>query len=67
MTVALAGHEIPQYVPGAAYRHLEFLLGRISSLEQVGDYTTQTGNFMGFSTVDEGELRVEYWCCLLIC
>jgi carboxypeptidase D len=49
VTVALAGHEIPQYVPGAAYRHLEFLLGRISSLEQMGDYTTQTGNFMGVS------------------
>ena len=49
MTVALAGHEIPQYVPGAAYRQLEFLLGRIDSLEQMGDYTTQTGNFTGVS------------------
>ena len=45
VTVNLAGHEIPQYVPGAAYRQLEFLLGRIESLEQRGDYTTQTGNF----------------------
>jgi carboxypeptidase D len=42
--------EIPQYVPGAAYRQLEFLLGRISSLEQIGDYTTQTGNFTGVSS-----------------
>jgi carboxypeptidase D len=49
VTVALAGHEIPQYVPGASYRHLEFLLGRISGLEEVGDYTTQTGNFTGVS------------------
>jgi carboxypeptidase D len=45
VTVNLAGHEIPQYVPGASYRHLEFLLGRISNLEQRGDFTTQTGNF----------------------
>ena len=49
VTVNLAGHEIPQYVPGAAYRHLEFLLGRIENLGVVGDYTTQTGNFTGVS------------------
>jgi len=48
-TVALAGHEIPQYTPGAGYRHLEFLLGRIANLSVVGDYTTQTGNFTGVS------------------
>jgi len=42
-----AGHEIPQYVPGAAYRQLEFLLGRIDSLTQMGDFTTQTGNYTG--------------------
>ncbi|KIV79766.1 hypothetical protein PV11_07311 [Exophiala sideris] len=46
-TVYLAGHEIPQYVPGASYRQLEFLLGRISSLTQMGDFTTQTGNYTG--------------------
>ncbi|TAQ91157.1 hypothetical protein B7494_g509 [Chlorociboria aeruginascens] len=49
VTVDLAGHEIPQYVPGAAYRNLEFLLGRIENLSQQGDYTTQTGNFTGTS------------------
>lgn len=32
--------EIPQYVPGAAYRQLEFLLGRIKSLQQKGSFTT---------------------------
>lgn len=32
--------EIPQYVPGAAYRQLEFLLGRISSLSAKGNYTS---------------------------
>jgi carboxypeptidase D len=45
VTVNLAGHEIPQYVPGAGYRHLEFLLGRIENLGVMGDYTTQTGKF----------------------
>lgn len=47
VTVNLAGHEIPQYVPGAAYRQLEFLLGRISSLTQQGDFSTQFGNYTG--------------------
>lgn len=42
-----AGHEIPQYVPGAAYRHLEFLLGRISNLGEVSDFTTQNGTYTG--------------------
>ncbi|KFY14053.1 hypothetical protein V492_02894 [Pseudogymnoascus sp. VKM F-4246] len=46
VTVNLAGHMIPQYVPGAAYRQLEFLLGRVSSLEQRGDFTTgPQGNY----------------------
>jgi len=49
-TVDHAGHEIPQYVPGASYRQLEFLLGRISSLTQEGDFTTQTGNYTGTGT-----------------
>jgi carboxypeptidase D len=40
VTVDLAGHEIPQYVPGAAYRQLEFLLGRIDNLTVIGDFTT---------------------------
>ncbi|GKZ78100.1 hypothetical protein AnigIFM56816_001484 [Aspergillus niger] len=39
-SVYLSGHEIPQYVPGAAYRQLEFLLGRISSLSAKGNYTS---------------------------
>ncbi|KAJ5648820.1 uncharacterized protein N7484_002543 [Penicillium longicatenatum] len=40
-TVYGSGHEIPQYVPGAAYRQLEFLLGRIKNLQERGSYTTQ--------------------------
>lgn len=48
VTVTLAGHEIPQYVASAAYRQLEFLLGRISSLTQIDDsFTTQSGNYSG--------------------
>lgn len=47
VTVDHAGHEIPQYVPGAAFRQLEFLLGRIDSLTQRGDFTTQHGNYTG--------------------
>ena len=49
VTVNTAGHEIPQYAPGAAYRQLEFLLGRINSLTQMGDFTTLPGNFTGTS------------------
>ena len=49
VTVTLAGHEIPQYVPGAAYRQLEFLLGRIPNLSTMGDYTTETGDFTGIT------------------
>lgn len=33
--------EIPQYAPGAAYRHLEFLLGRVGNLSEQTGYTTQ--------------------------
>ena len=44
--------EIPQYTPGAAYRMLEFLLGRIESLTQVGDFTTQNGNYTGTTPPD---------------
>jgi carboxypeptidase D len=41
VTVDLSGHMIPQYAPSAAYRQLEFLLGRIDSLGQKGSFTTQ--------------------------
>lgn len=39
--------ELPGYSPGAAYRVVEKLLGRISNLSQTGDFTTQTGNMTG--------------------
>lgn len=37
----LAGHFLPQSAPSAAYRHLEFLLGRIGNLSEVSPFTTQ--------------------------
>ncbi|KAK5707500.1 hypothetical protein LTR97_000034 [Elasticomyces elasticus] len=42
-TVDLSGHMVPQYAPAAAYRQLEFLLGRIDSLGERSDFTTQPG------------------------
>ena len=36
---------VPQYAPSAAYRQVEFMLGRIPSLTYVSDFTTQTGDF----------------------
>jgi carboxypeptidase D len=35
-----AGWEVPQYVHGAAYMQLEFLLGRIGTLQQEGSFAT---------------------------
>ncbi|KAK0352954.1 hypothetical protein LTR02_006242 [Friedmanniomyces endolithicus] len=54
-TVDLSGHMIPQYAPSAAYRQVEFLLGRISSLGEVSDFTTQSGSFgngLNFTTAN---------------
>ena len=49
--VQLAGHELPGYTPGAAYRTIELLLGRIPDLGYESSFTTQTGNFTGTSTI----------------
>ena len=38
-TVHLSGHMVPQYQPSSAYRHLEYILGRIPSLSTVSDFT----------------------------
>ncbi|KAI9830790.1 MAG: hypothetical protein M1826_004424 [Phylliscum demangeonii] len=43
--VSLSGHMVPGYQPSAAYRQMEFLLGRIDSLETRSDFTTQSGDF----------------------
>ena len=40
--VDLCGHMVPQYQPTAAYRQLEFLLGRVDSLSRPSAFTTDT-------------------------
>lgn len=40
--VFMSGHMVPQYQPSAAYRQMEFLLGRIGSLGEVSGFTTQS-------------------------
>lgn len=42
VTVQLSGHMVPQYAPSAAYRQLEFLLGRIPDLGTMGSFTTMS-------------------------
>jgi len=49
--VQLAGHELPGYAPGAGYRMLEVMLGRVKDLGTTGDFSTQTGVFTGTSTI----------------
>ena len=43
--------ELPGYAPGAAYRVVETMLGRVKNLGVVSDFTTQTGDFTGTSTI----------------
>ncbi|OMP84268.1 Carboxypeptidase cpdS [Diplodia seriata] len=40
-TVELSGHEVPAYQPAAAFRQLEFLLGRVASLGVDDAFTTE--------------------------
>lgn len=40
VTIDLSGHMVPQYAPSAAYRHVEFLLGRIPDLGSMTPFTT---------------------------
>ncbi|KAL8680007.1 MAG: hypothetical protein Q9186_003773 [Xanthomendoza sp. 1 TL-2023] len=57
VTVDLAGHLIPYYSPGAAFRQLEFLMGKISSLEEIGEYyyTRPNVHYYGGEYRDGGE------------
>lgn len=48
--IQLSGHELPGYAPGAAYRMLEILLGRVNNFSNTTDFTTQKGNFTGNGT-----------------
>ncbi|KAH7305272.1 serine carboxypeptidase [Stachybotrys elegans] len=46
-TARLAGHELPGYTPGVAYRMLEILLGKVDDFSSIQSFTTQKGNFTG--------------------
>lgn len=57
--VDLSGHMIPQYAPSAAFRHLEFLLGRVASLNSKEPFTTdphfpQSTQELGLGTAPQG-------------
>lgn len=53
--IALSGHMVPQYQPTAAYRQLEVLLGRVSSLSSVDPFTTDAN----VTQVSASELAAE--------
>jgi carboxypeptidase D len=50
-TAQLAGHELPGYTPGVAYRMLEILLGRVKDFDSRESFTTQHGNYTGNGTI----------------
>jgi carboxypeptidase D len=50
-TARLAGHELPGYTPGVAYRMLEILLGKVEDFSSTEPFTTQSGNFTGNGTI----------------
>jgi carboxypeptidase D len=41
--VDLAGHMVPQYAPSAAYRHIEYMLGRVNCMNCTVPFTTDAG------------------------
>lgn len=60
VSIDISGHMVPQYAPSAAFRQLEFLLGRVSSLSDTTPFETEPdqpqatgplGNGTGPSTV----------------
>lgn len=58
--VALSGHMVPEYAPSVAYRHLEFLLGRIPSLSSTEDFTTDTNVTQPTGSVGSGNAPQGY-------
>ncbi|KAK8216025.1 Alpha/Beta hydrolase protein [Phyllosticta capitalensis] len=46
--VQLAGHELPGYAGGPAYRVIEYMLGRVKTLDEQSNFSTQpNANFTG--------------------
>lgn len=59
VSVDLAGHMVPQYAPSAAYRHVEFMLGRVSCMNctvpfTVDVNTAQSTQPLGTGTAPQG-------------
>ncbi|KAK4193116.1 carboxypeptidase-like protein [Podospora australis] len=59
VTVNLAGHMVPQYAPSAAYRQLEFMLGRVNCMNCTVPFTIdvdtpQSEEELGFGTAPQG-------------
>ncbi|KAK0635746.1 Alpha/Beta hydrolase protein [Bombardia bombarda] len=57
--IDLSGHMIPQYAPSAAFRHLEFLLGRVDCMNCTTPFTIDTGapqsaQSLGLGTAPQG-------------
>ncbi|ORY17333.1 Alpha/Beta hydrolase protein [Clohesyomyces aquaticus] len=50
-TAHLAGHELPGYTPGVAYRMMEILLGKVKDFSSTESFTTQSGNYTGNGTI----------------
>lgn len=57
--VDLAGHMVPQYAPSAAYRQVEYMLGRVDCMDCTVPFTTDPGapqseQAMGKGTAPQG-------------
>ncbi|EAQ85937.1 hypothetical protein CHGG_07190 [Chaetomium globosum CBS 148.51] len=59
VAVDLAGHMVPQYAPSAAYRHVEYMLGRVDCMNCTKPFTTdpatpQSVGELGKGTAPQG-------------
>lgn len=59
VAVDLAGHMVPQYAPSAAYRHVEYMLGRVNCMNCTVPFTTdpktpQSTQKLGKGTAPQG-------------
>jgi carboxypeptidase D len=52
--VDLAGHMVPQYAPSAAYRHVEYMLGRVDCMNCTVPFTTDPGTPQSTQSLGKG-------------
>ena len=52
--VDLAGHMVPQYAPSAAYRHVEYMLGRVACMNCTVPFTTDRGTPQSTGALGKG-------------